>query len=345
MGECARHPFAPETPHAQRRPRRRHHRGLVEGCRQRRGKPPTPQRRGVRVQLRLPGGAARTHEGRIHGSVVDAIGRWILGGTYAPDDLLPREDDLAAELGVSRTSIREAVKVLSAKGLLQARRRVGVRVRNRDEWNLLDPQVLSWHPDVGRDEALITSLIEARRIIEPAAAALAAKRATAADLAQIEQAYLGMERNVRRSGSVLRGRLNSTSASSPPATTSSSRAHRDDRGCAAGDLRHHQPAAGLRPVRAIGPPGGARVRPDARRGWRPRGDCRIARNRSARSRHQTDPCACPRTGSGDKSGGFRLPGWWPPLAPPPSPTEPFLWGALVAFVWEIRKQGYTLLLV
>jgi GntR family galactonate operon transcriptional repressor len=143
------------------------------------------------------GDAARTHEGKIHGSVVDAIGRWILGGTYAPDDLLPREDDLAVELGVSRTSIREAVKVLSAKGLLQARRRVGVRVRDRDDWNLLDPQVLSWHPDVGRDEALITSLIEARRIIEPAAAALAAKRATAADLAGIEQAYLGMERNLR----------------------------------------------------------------------------------------------------------------------------------------------------
>ena len=55
----------------------------------------------------------------------------------------------------------------------------------------------SWHPDVGRDEALITSLIEARRIIEPAAAALAASRATAADLARIEQAYLGMERNLR----------------------------------------------------------------------------------------------------------------------------------------------------
>jgi GntR family transcriptional regulator, galactonate operon transcriptional repressor len=143
------------------------------------------------------GRAARTHEGKIHGSVVDAIGRWILGGTYAPEDLLPREDDLAVELGVSRTSIREAVKVLSAKGLLQARRRVGVRVRDRDDWNLLDPQVLSWHPDVGRDEALITSLIEARRIIEPAAAALAAKRATAADLARIEQAYLGMERNLR----------------------------------------------------------------------------------------------------------------------------------------------------
>jgi GntR family galactonate operon transcriptional repressor len=148
------------------------------------------------ARLRVIGGA-RTHEGKVHGAVVDAIGRWILGGTYAPDDLLPREDDLALELGVSRTSIREAVKVLSAKGLLQARRRVGVRVRDRDDWNLLDPQVLSWHPDVGRDEALITSLIEARRIIEPAAAALAASRATAADLARIEQAYLGMERNLR----------------------------------------------------------------------------------------------------------------------------------------------------
>ena len=151
----------------------------------------------VAAQLSVMGDAARTYEGKIHGSVVEAIGRWILGGTYAPNELLPREDDLAVELGVSRTSVREAVKVLSAKGLLQARRRVGVRVRDRDDWNLLDAQVLSWHPDVGRDETLITSLIEARRIIEPAAAALAAKRATAADLAHIEQAYLGMERNLR----------------------------------------------------------------------------------------------------------------------------------------------------
>jgi DNA-binding FadR family transcriptional regulator len=112
-------------------------------------------------------------------------------------DLLPREDDLVEKLGVSRTSVREAVQVLSAKGLLQARRRVGVRVRERDDWNLLDPLVLSWHPDVGRDHVLITSLIEARRIIEPEAAALAATRATAVDRARIEQALLGMERNVR----------------------------------------------------------------------------------------------------------------------------------------------------
>lgn len=142
-------------------------------------------------------GEADGRRNKVHEFVVDAIGRWILGGDYAPGDLLPREDDLAATLGVSRTSVREAVKVLSAKGLLVARPRIGVRVRSRDGWNLLDPQVLAWHPDVGRDEALITSLIEVRRIIEPAAAALAAGRANAADLAEIERALIGMESNVK----------------------------------------------------------------------------------------------------------------------------------------------------
>ena len=78
-----------------------------------------------------------------------------LAGLMLPTTCCPGRTISPMQLGVSRTSIREAVKVLSAKGLLQARRRVGVRVRDRDDWNLLDPQVLSWHPDVGRDEALI----------------------------------------------------------------------------------------------------------------------------------------------------------------------------------------------
>lgn len=154
-------------------------------------------RAGRKRRALTPPDADKMDQSGVHDSVVGALGRWILGGLYAPGDLLPREDDLAEKLGVSRTSIREAVKVLSAKGLLYARRRVGVRVCERDDWNLLDSLVLSWHPDIGRDEALKTSLIEARNIIEPAAAALAAKRAAAADLVRIEQAYLGMERNVR----------------------------------------------------------------------------------------------------------------------------------------------------
>ena len=129
---------------------------------------------------------------RVHDSLVNVLGRRILGGEHRPGDMLPREDELCLTFGVSRTSLREAVKVLSAKGLIEARRRVGVRVRPRDDWNLLDPVVLSWHPDIQHDEELMAGLIEARRIFEPAAAELAARRATASDLAAIETAFDAM---------------------------------------------------------------------------------------------------------------------------------------------------------
>ncbi len=128
----------------------------------------------------------------MHDEVARALGAWVLGGRYAPGELLPREDDLAAALGVGRGSVREAVKTLAAKGLLETRPRVGVRVRAREDWRLLDPAVLAWHPDISRDCDLLAGLIEARRVIEPAAAELAARRATAADLAAIEAAYLAM---------------------------------------------------------------------------------------------------------------------------------------------------------
>ncbi|TIV43970.1 MAG: FadR family transcriptional regulator, partial [Mesorhizobium sp.] len=76
--------------------------------------------------------------------------------SWAGTMLLPREDDLCAMLGVSRTSVREAVKVLSAKGLVEARRRAGVRVLPRDNWRLLDPVVLGWHPAIQDDEELVS---------------------------------------------------------------------------------------------------------------------------------------------------------------------------------------------
>jgi GntR family transcriptional regulator, galactonate operon transcriptional repressor len=134
--------------------------------------------------------------GRIHDSVVRTLGAWILGGTYRPGDTLPREDDLTATLGVSRTSLREAVKVLCAKGLLDARPRVGVRVTERTRWRLLDPVVLGWHPDLTRDPELMLGLIETRRIIEPATAELAARRGVEQDFLAIEVAYRGMERAI-----------------------------------------------------------------------------------------------------------------------------------------------------
>lgn len=70
--------------------------------------------------------------GRVHDLVVRTLGAWVLGGRYAPGEVLPRESDLAASLRVSRTSVREAIKVLGAKGLLEARPRVGLKVRPRD---------------------------------------------------------------------------------------------------------------------------------------------------------------------------------------------------------------------
>jgi DNA-binding FadR family transcriptional regulator len=136
--------------------------------------------------------------GRVHGRVVRALGTIILGRKFQPGEVLPKEDDLARQFKVSRTSVREAVKVLSAKGLLESRPRLGVRIRPLEDWHFLDPVVLSWHPDLTGDRDLMQSLIEARRIIEPPAAGMAAKRATAADLAAIEAGYMRLERAIPR---------------------------------------------------------------------------------------------------------------------------------------------------
>ncbi len=122
---------------------------------------------------------------RIHGQIVGTLAREVLGGALAPGDALPNEDLLAARFDVSRSSIREAVKTLSAKGLIESRQRVGARIRPRADWHMLDPDLLVWHPDIRRDRPLMRGLLETRRIIEPAAAELAAARATDEDLAGI----------------------------------------------------------------------------------------------------------------------------------------------------------------
>src|SRR5438034_2683712 len=129
-------------------------------------------------------------EQSLHGRIVHAIGRRILSGDLRPGDLLPAEPDL----GASRTVVREAVKVLAAKGLVESRPKTGTRVRPRDAWNLLDPDVLTWQQDgAAASEELLRKLTEVRRIIEPAAAELAAARADAADIAALERALEAME--------------------------------------------------------------------------------------------------------------------------------------------------------
>jgi len=128
------------------------------------------------------------------GQVADDLGRQILAGTVQPGDLLPQEWTLCRELGVSRTVVREAVKSLAAKGLVESRPKRGTLVRSSEAWNYLDPDVLEWQARVDPSGRHLVHLTEFRQTIEPAAAALAAERGTGADLRRIDEAYREMER-------------------------------------------------------------------------------------------------------------------------------------------------------
>lgn len=108
-----------------------------------------------------------------------------MSGEIGEGGLLPRETDLAAEFGISRQAVRESLKVLAAKGLVNSRRRAGTHIAPRNDWNLLDPDVLSWHPAAELDRSFFTDLIELRLLIEPAAAAEAATHRSADDVARI----------------------------------------------------------------------------------------------------------------------------------------------------------------
>jgi GntR family galactonate operon transcriptional repressor len=148
--------------------------------------------------------SSRTYPSRgLHGDIVHRLGRRIVGGEVASGDALPNEADFAVELEVSRTVLREAVKVLAAKGLLEVGPRRGMRVRPRDEWNLLDPDVLNWRLDGDLDAKFFHDLAEVRRIMEPAAARLAAQHATADEVATLHAAYLEMLRAVDDAGAYI----------------------------------------------------------------------------------------------------------------------------------------------
>ena len=132
----------------------------------------------------------------LHGEVVHTIGLQIVSGQLKAGDPLPPEDELTSDLAVSRTVLREAVRVLAAKGLVQARPKIGTRVRDRSEWNILDPDVLSWRTEASHDQKLYEETTEVRLAIEPLAARLAATRATDEQVAAITEAFAGMEAGV-----------------------------------------------------------------------------------------------------------------------------------------------------
>jgi len=134
----------------------------------------------------------RKRKPRVQRGVVATLANRILSGAIPPREYLPKESELCAQYGVSRTVIREATKILESKGLLRSRSRVGTQVLDPNEWNILDADLLAWAGSEFHDPRFVHSLMEARFIIEPAAAELAAVRADAKDLARLDEAYQRM---------------------------------------------------------------------------------------------------------------------------------------------------------
>jgi DNA-binding FadR family transcriptional regulator len=130
------------------------------------------------------------------GQVVHDLGRRIVRGEVQPGDALPQEPSLCEQLGVSRTVVREAVKVLSAKGLVDSRPKRGTVVRPDRSWNMLDVEVLQWRTEADPDGQHLAHLTELRQTVEPAAAAMAASRASDDDVAQIVAAFEEMADSV-----------------------------------------------------------------------------------------------------------------------------------------------------
>ncbi|MET3926929.1 FadR/GntR family transcriptional regulator [Devosia sp. 2618] len=129
----------------------------------------------------------------LHTHLLNEIGKAIATGAYPEGTVLPREAELQEQFQASRQTVREAIKVLSAKGMVYARKRAGTFVQQRDKWNLLDPDVLGWHATGAIPHEILADFVEMRRLIEPAAARLAAQHATDGDVERIRVALKDMQ--------------------------------------------------------------------------------------------------------------------------------------------------------
>ncbi|MCP1417674.1 MULTISPECIES: FadR/GntR family transcriptional regulator [Pseudomonas] len=131
-----------------------------------------------------------------HASTVDWLGCWLATGQVRPGESLKVEADLGEQLGVSRTVIREAIKTLAAKGMLEVGPKVGTRVLPVRRWNLFDPQVVGWLSRSGLPENFVDDLLDLRRTIEPMAVRWACERATGEQVDAILLACNALERAV-----------------------------------------------------------------------------------------------------------------------------------------------------
>ena len=132
---------------------------------------------------------------RLHGVIARDLGVGIVSGRYKPGAVLGNEIEASEKLKVSRTAYREAIRILNAKGLVRSRPKVGTTVSAPEEWQLLDPDVLSWIFEFDPDDKLLADLVEIRKMVEPEAAALAASRRTPKHIEAMREALDGMAKH------------------------------------------------------------------------------------------------------------------------------------------------------
>jgi DNA-binding FadR family transcriptional regulator len=131
---------------------------------------------------------------RLHGTIARDLGIAIVSEKYKSGDILSGEIASSESLSVSRTAYREAIRILSAKGLVSSKPKIGTRVNAKAQWHILDPDVLAWTFEAGPDISTLNSLFELRDVVEPAAAGLAALRRTDSQLKAMASAIERMER-------------------------------------------------------------------------------------------------------------------------------------------------------
>lgn len=129
-----------------------------------------------------------------HALIVQQLGLKIVSGEISENEKLPSEVDLCEEYKVSRPVFREAIRVLNAKGLTYSRPKIGTVVRPKEEWHLLDPDVLFWLIQTTPEHEFFKTLSTVRRALEPELAYIAASTANEEDIERIKHAYDGMEK-------------------------------------------------------------------------------------------------------------------------------------------------------
>jgi GntR family galactonate operon transcriptional repressor len=132
----------------------------------------------------------------LQGHLLQQLGQWIVSGGVAPGEALPIEPEIAAQFHVSKTVVREAIRGLAAKGMVQTRTRLGTRVRPRDDWHVLDPDVLTWQLGSEPDQDFLRDFEEFRYAVEPTAARIAAERARPMALRSIQAALERMQASI-----------------------------------------------------------------------------------------------------------------------------------------------------